>query len=146
MDHLHRALAFSEWAIEIVAVPPACFITMLAAGSLAWASQKQRPFTSGLWKRHYWLAFTHLLFFHCAIAVGVMWENPWNNWNVGHQANLMVFRLVDWLFYGSVVSYIFWAWRMKGFRWYAISLLTLFELPILGAIFVAEMSVSGRWL
>jgi hypothetical protein len=35
---------------------------------------------------------------------------------------------------------------MKGFRWYATSLMALMELPIIGALFVAGMSVTGDWL
>jgi len=35
---------------------------------------------------------------------------------------------------------------MKGFRWYAGSLMALMELPTFGALFVAGMSVAGHWL
>jgi hypothetical protein len=35
---------------------------------------------------------------------------------------------------------------MKGFRWYASSLMALIELPTFAALFVAGMSVAGDWL
>jgi hypothetical protein len=35
---------------------------------------------------------------------------------------------------------------MKGFRWFAGSLMALMEVPVLGALFVAGMSVTGDWL
>jgi len=35
---------------------------------------------------------------------------------------------------------------MKGFRWFAISLMALLELPVFSAVFVAGMSVTADWL
>jgi hypothetical protein len=35
---------------------------------------------------------------------------------------------------------------MKGFRWYATSLMVLVEVLTWGALFVAGMSVSGDWI
>jgi len=48
--------------------------------------------------------------------------------------------------YGSLASCGFWIWRMKGFRWYATSLMALAELVTWGALFVAGMSITGDWL
>jgi hypothetical protein len=35
---------------------------------------------------------------------------------------------------------------MKGFRWYAASLMAMAQLITYGALFVAGMSISGDWL
>ena len=35
---------------------------------------------------------------------------------------------------------------MKGFRWFAASSMVVIEIPIVGAIFIAGMSVTGDWL
>jgi hypothetical protein len=35
---------------------------------------------------------------------------------------------------------------MKGFRWFAVSLMTIAEIITWGAIFIAGMSVTGDWL
>ena len=35
---------------------------------------------------------------------------------------------------------------MKGFRWFAASLMALVEVITFAAIFVAGMSISGDWL
>jgi hypothetical protein len=48
--------------------------------------------------------------------------------------------------YGSFASCVFWIWRMNGFRWFAASLMALMEVPVLGALFVAGMSVTGDFL
>jgi len=146
MYRISTALTYCEWALEFMAVFPICIITLLAAASLVWAAQKQHPFKDGLWRRHHWLALTHFLFFPFAILIGVVWENPAATWGIPHVPNPMASRLLSCVFYGSLLSCVFWAWRMKGFRWYAVSLLTLVELPIYGAIFVAGMAISGEWL
>jgi hypothetical protein len=61
--------------LEFMIVPPICFAFLVAAISLLWAAQKQRPFQTRLWKPHHWLALSHLLFFAAAIVVGVRGQN-----------------------------------------------------------------------
>lgn len=147
MEHLRTVLTFSEWAIEFMAVPPVCFITVLAAIGLIYASQKQRPLERHLWKRYHLLALTHLLFLPCTIIVAVVWEQPVvADWNAPHHVDPAATTLLACLFYGSLLSCVFWVWRMKGFRWCAGSFMTLAELPILGALFIARMVVSGAYL
>jgi hypothetical protein len=46
----------------------------------------------------------------------------------------------------SLATSIFWWWRMKGLRWLAASLLVFQQVILVGAGFVAGMSVSGDWL
>jgi hypothetical protein len=70
MGRVYTALRFSERALEFMIVPPICFAFLIAAISLVWAAQKQRPFQTRLWKPHHWLAFTHRLFF----AAPSLWE------------------------------------------------------------------------
>ncbi len=146
MEHVYTALRYSEWALEFMLVPPVCFAFVLATISLVWAGLKQRPFQTHLWKSHHWLAFTHLLFFAAAIVVGVLWANPVTNPNISHRADRSATLWLDAVMYGSLASCVFWTWRMKGFRWYAASLMTLAELITWGALFVAGMSISGDWL
>jgi len=89
---------------------------------------------------------THLLFFIAAIGVGIVWANPITNPTVAHTANPVASLFLKGVLYGSLLSCVFWIWRARGFRWYATSLLALAELPVLGALFVAGMSISGDWL
>ena len=35
---------------------------------------------------------------------------------------------------------------MKGVRWFAISLVAVLQMILMGAFFVAGMAVSGNWL
>lgn len=52
---------------------------------------------------------------------------------------------LDILMYASFASCAFWVWKMKGFRWFAGSLVTVLELPVLGA-FSYRGNVSDRRL
>ncbi len=146
MLRIFTALRFSKWAIEFMMVPPICFLLLLAAASFLWAAYNQRPFAKGLWMPKHWFVLTQCFFFVLAIAVGVIWQNPNTNPNTVHAASRTANVLLDFVFFGSLLGALIWAWSMRRFAWYAISLLTLIELPILGALFVAGMSISGDWL
>jgi len=146
MGRIHTALKFSEWALEFMIVPPICFAFLFGAISLVWAAQKQRPFHTRMWKPHHWLALTHLLFFAAAIIVGVLGQNPVTNPTIIHSADKTAELFLDVVTYGSLASCVFWIWRMKGFRWYATSLMALAELVTWGALFVAGMSITGDWI
>jgi|HubBroStandDraft_6_1064221.scaffolds.fasta_scaffold00016_67 hypothetical protein len=146
MGSIHTGLRFTEWALEFMLVPPFCFAWPIAAISLVWAAQRQRPFGRTVWLPYHWLILTHLLFFVAAIVVGVTWVNPITNPTVRHSTNPIASRCLNVVLYGSLLSCAFWIWRAKGFRWYATSLLALAELPTVAAVFVAGMSISGDWL
>jgi hypothetical protein len=146
MEHVYTALQYARWALEFMTIPPFCFAFALSAFSFVWAGQKQRPFQTHLWKSHHWLALTHMLFFAAAIAVGLLWATPATNPNFSHHAERSGTLWLDAVTCGSLASCVFWIWRMKGFRWYATSLMALAELITLGAIAVAGMSVTGDWL
>ncbi len=99
--------------------------SVIAAFSLFSAGLNQRPFKTRLWKPHHWLVLTHLLFFAAAIGIGALWENPIANPGIPHHADPVARFYLDVVTYGSLVSCAFWIWRMKGFRWYAASLMAL---------------------
>jgi hypothetical protein len=147
MSAINTAVRFSEWAFEFVLVSPLCIIFAIAVVSLVGATGKQRPIKMGLWKRYHWLALTQLLFFPFAIGIGVSCAKPTADYfNAARHADRTALLCLNALCYSSFASVVFWIWRMKGFRWYATSLMTLIELPTLGALFVAGMSVAGDWL
>lgn len=84
--------------------------------------------------------------FVAAIAVGVCGANPITNPTIPHPPSPIAEHVLDIVTYASVGSCGFWIWRMKGFRWFAASLLLLAEVITWGAFIVAGMSVSGDWL
>lgn len=78
------------------------------------------------------------------VAIGVLFPvaGSWPH----SQENATGKRLLDSLFYLSLATGAFWFWRMKGLRWLSASLLLLQQVILVGAGFVAGMSVSGDWL
>jgi hypothetical protein len=147
MGPVHSALVFSRDALMFgVALQPTALIAVVALISLVRAGIKQRPFRMHLWKAHHWLSLSHLLFFAAAITVGVLCAAPLTGPPFARSPNRAGVRYLDVVMYGSFASCVFWIWRMKGFRWFACSLMALMEVPVLGALFVAGMSVTGDWL
>ena len=146
MAQVQTALRFSGWAFEFVVIGPLSIVALVVAVSFVWAGLKQRPHHYRLWKPFHWLALSQLLFFPAAIAIGTLWPAPTTNPALPHYPNRAATMCVYLLWYASLASSAFWIWRMKGFRWFATSLMALIELPTLGALFVAGMSVSGDWL
>jgi hypothetical protein len=138
--HLQTALKFSTWAMYFVTYPPMCVVSIAAL--IALAPMARRPFQKRLWKPHYWLVLTHLLFFAGAIALGVLRPNP-DPHREGDPAALLLLWTLWW---GSLASCVFWIWWMKGFRLWACALMAILQAPVMGALFVAGMSVTGDWL
>jgi hypothetical protein len=146
MEHPYTLLRFSEWALEALRIPSLGMTFALSTTSLVCAGIKQRPFRTRLWKPYHWLVICHLAFFAAAIVVGVFGANPITNPTIPHPPDPSAERWLDVVTYGSIASCVFWIWRMKGFRWYAASLMVSVEVITWGALFIAGMSVSGDWL
>jgi hypothetical protein len=146
MNFIHACVRFSLWALEAVILPPVLIVVVLALTSLILAAAKQRPFKRELWKPRHWLVLTHLLFFPAVIAVGVVWANPVANPTVPHHAIETGRRCLDALSYASLASCAWWVWQMRGFRWFATSLMLLAEVVVFTALFISGMSVAGDWL
>ena len=84
--------------------------------------------------------------FPAVIAAGIIWANPITNPTVPHQAIEAGRRCLDVLMYASFASGIWWVWRMRGFRWFAVSLMLLAEVLVFCGLFISGMSVAGDWL
>lgn len=146
MNFLSTSLRFSVWALEALLIPRVLVVCILAMTSLIIAYIKQRPFERQLWKPYHWLVLTHLLFFPAIIATGIIWANPITNPTVPHPAVAAGRRCLDVLTYLSFASCIWWVWRMRGFRWFAVSLMLLGEALVFCGLFISGMSVAGDWL
>jgi len=145
MEHISYALWLTGQALVFAFFPPLLLAFSFAAISFLWAALKQRPFHSQLWRPYHWLVLMHALFFPAAIAVGVIWANPADP-ALHHTTMPLAERCLDGVGYASLISCGFWVWRMKGFRWWAASLMAMAEVVIWGALFVAGMSITGEWL
>lgn len=133
------------WSLEFLYKPPFAYGT-LALGLILIASVIcQRPFSKPIWKRTYFIVLLQFIFFPATLAVAVLgrvdWQQPHfptpNNWGL---------RAEDVFALGSLMVSIYWVWRMKGLRWFAVSLAILQIWLLAAANFIAAMSLRGTWL
>jgi hypothetical protein len=140
----HQFWVFSVWSFEfVVYIPTVLAIFIFACLSLAFASWKQRPFQRGLWKRSHWLVLTQLLYFPLVISLGILYPASGPSFYHPESAASWASEILGLL---SLVSAGFWAYRMRGFRWFGISFVVVLQVILVGAFFVAGMSISGDWL
>lgn len=133
------------WSVQFLGVPPVLIMAIISFVGVVVAFVRQQPFEKQLWRSCYWLIFTQLLFFPALVAVGVLFPAV-SSVRPNLKENVLGHRLLDGLFYLSIATSAFWIWRMRGLRWLAASLVLLQQVILVGAGFVAGMSVSGDWL
>jgi len=148
METAHFSQNFQRlflWSLQFLGVPPILLITAICLVGVVVAFVRQQPFQQRLWRPSYWLIFSQMLFFPAMDAVGVLFPAV-STVRPHPKENVLGHRLLDALFYLSLAMSAFWVWRMRGLRWFAASLLLLQQVLLIGAGFVAGMSVSGDWL
>ena len=141
-----RFWTYSVWSLEFLFVIPRMLVIFLSATvSLFLALWKQRPFDSPLWKRSHWLVLTQLLFFPAVILIGVLYpaDSPSYLRSTPYSVANHVCNFLGWF---SLALAAFWVYRMRGFRWFAVSVVTLLEMILAGAFFVTGMAITGDWL
>ena len=139
-----RFWTLSVWSFQaLLHIPPFLPILIFACLSLALALWKQRPFQNPLWKRSHWFVLTQLLFFPVVISLGVLY--PASSPSFYH-AQSVASRACDLLSWLSVALAGFWVYQMRGFRWFALSVVGVLEIILMGAFFISGMAVSGDWL
>jgi len=137
---------YSVWSVEFLfRIPQILIIFLAATASLAIAFWRQRPFRHPLWRGSHWLVLTQLLFFRIVICLGVLYpaDGPSSLRSIPNSTANNVCECLGWL---SLALAAFWVYRMKGFRWFAVSVVTVLEMILLGAFFVAGMAITGDWL
>jgi hypothetical protein len=144
VEFAKQFFTYSVWSLEaVVALPPFPIIFICAAISLAVSFFRQKPLENTLWKNSHWLVFTQLLFFPIVISLGVLYPASGPSFYTKDSAASHVADVFCCL---SIILAAFWVYRMKGFRWFACSLVLLLEIILLGAFFVSGMALSGDWL
>ena len=137
---------YSVWSVEFLFLFPQILLIFLAAtASLSISFWRQRPFQHPLWKRSHWLVLTQLLFFPIVICLGILYpaNGPSSLRAAPNSTASVACECLGWL---SLALAVFWVYRMKGFRWFAVSAVAVLETILLGAFFVAGMAISGDWL
>ncbi len=138
---------YLTWSVQFLLLrhPPFLALTVLLIASLIVAALCQSTFRSNAWKRSYWIAIAQLVCVPATIAVGAIGfvdiqQVPFPG------PNRLGLRINDFLFIVSLGLGTYWTWKMRGQRWFAMSL-TLLQLWFLFAAgFVAGMALAGTWL
>lgn len=136
---------YSKWALEFLYVPPFVFGTLILGGILGASIVSQKSTGREIWRRNsrilIGIALVQVLLFPALITVGVMGA-------ISHLATPKPWavRSLDALLIVSLLLAAYCIWRAKGLRWFAGSLMLLQFWVLLGASFIADMSVTGDWL
>jgi hypothetical protein len=133
------------WSSEFLYVRPMLFVTLVLAANLILALVHKWPFNRDRWKKEYWFAFVSLLFVPITIAVGDVGAVDPSPMSHAQPSELLVWTN-NGMFIGSSVLGIFWIYRMKGLRWFALAIQLIQLWILLGAGFIAGMALSGDWL
>lgn len=134
-------LTYTLWAIESLLYGPSLFITLALVIQFIIALIMQKPFGRGARRAIHWFSLASFVLFPLVTAVGVAGSRP-------HGAAIQRWAVytVAFLFCTSLFWAIVVVWKMKGFRWFAVSASLLALWLGLGGLFIAGMSISGDWL
>lgn len=133
-----------QQSVEFLYVWPLLLVTLALTAYLAAAMTLKWPFRHDRWRREYWLIFLNLLFVPATIAiadVGSVNPNP-----MPHHPNTLGIWVCNGIFAACALLGIFWVYRMKGLRWFALAVVLLQLWMLIGAGFIAGMSLTGDWL
>lgn len=136
---------YFRWSLEFLYTPPFVYGSLLLGLSFTASVIFQRPFSKPIWKRTYSIVVMQFLFFPATLAVAVLgrvdWQQPHfpgpNKWGL---------RAEDVFALSSLIVSGYCVWKMKGLRWFALSLAMLQLWLLAAANFIAGMSLTGTWL
>ena len=127
------------------ALEPSFYPMVVGAVALVCTGWRAHIIQRRLWKPSYWWALAHLLLLPAAIVMGVVFAAPDGHYR-GPAAGNFLGALMYGSMYGSLGLCTFWIYRMEGVRVFAAILMATMEIPVLLALFVSGMSVTGDWL
>ena len=133
------------WSLEFLYTPPFAYGTLLLVLNFIASVIRQRPFSKPILKKSCSIVVLQFLFFPATLALAVLgrvdWQQPHfpgpNYWGL---------RVEDLFDLSSLILGGYWVWRMKGLRWFAVSLVILQLWLLEAAGFIAGMSLTGTWL
>ena len=124
---------------------PLLLVTLALVANLVAALMYKWPFHRDRWKKEYWLIFLSLLFIPATVVIADV-----GSLDPGAVPRPVPITPLAWtcngLFIVSIALGILWVLRIKGLRWFALSV-ALIQLWMLMAVgFIAGMALSGDWL
>jgi hypothetical protein len=133
------------WSVEFLVVPPYRYITLFVAINLAASIIKQRPFKRSNWVRTVRFPAIVFLCFIATIAVAAGGYVSVNHISIA-EPNHWGLRACHLLAFMSFGAGTYWIYRLKGLRWFAVSVTFLQLWLLAGANFIAVMALTGDWI
>jgi hypothetical protein len=143
-QELQYGLWILRMSLEGFMLPPIFAILAISFVGLIVSAIRQP--LERFWKPYHWYVLTHLSFFAVAIVLGTLGAADGPGAIQPIHPNRAANLCLGILFWASFASCAFWIWRMKGIRWFAASLVGIMQSFVLGAFFIAGMSVAGDWI
>ena len=125
--------------------PKMWLVTVALAGNLAFSLTMKWPFAGDRWKSSYSLLFANFLFVPATVALGVAYAIDPSPLLPRHPHAFAVWT-DNGMFIASIALGIYCVCRMKGLRWFALSVTLIAIWMLFWAGLFAGMSLSGDWL
>ncbi len=122
--------------------PPSLVVTLVLAVNLVAAVAVKWPFQREGWRHEYWLAFVSLIFIPATIVIGDVGR-------IDSTTKPPIVSLVwtnNGMLVASILLGIFWVYRMKRLRWFAVAFMLAQLWVLFWAGMAAEMALTGNWL
>jgi hypothetical protein len=132
----------SKWSFEFLWVEGFIYVTILLLINILLAVVIKKPFESGKWRTLYWGILLQFLFYPAIVIVGVLgWvEGRALEINPVSEYSQVLFNLF------SLGTGIFYVVKMKGLRWFALSVFLFCQWMLLGCNWVTSMAITGVWM
>ena len=134
------AIRTSLWQAAFILGLPQLQVIVIAALVIFLFLRRRHP-QMPQWRATNWSIFSHYLFVALVLGAGHRRSVPPRS--TGDTTGTL---LLDGLFYASLLSCVYWVWRLQGFRSIALVAVTVMEAAVFLALFFAGMQVSGDWI
>jgi len=131
--------------IGLYAWPPALWVTLVLAVNLVAALAVRWPFQNERWQQEYWLAFASLVFIPATIAIG---DIGWIDSTIKPRPSpsAMLLWINNGMLIACILLGIFWVYRMKRLRWFALALMMAQVWLLVWASLAAGVALTGNWV
>ena len=137
---------YLTWSVEFLLLrhPPLWVLTAVLIASLVAATVHQSSLRSDVWKRTYWIAIVQFLCLPATIAVGVVGNVDWQRvpFPGPNRLGIWTNNVLSLISLGLGIYLI---GRMRGQRWFALSLTLLQWWLLFAAGLIAAMSLTATW-
>ena len=134
-----------RWSLDFLFVGPMWLLTLALVANLGAALIRTWHLRHRQWNKEYWLVFAGLLFVPLTIAIGVVgWIDP--SVVPRPKPNAVAVWANNGLDIAFLLFGIYWIYRMKGLRWFAVAVMLMQLWLLFCAGFFAGMALSGDWL